>query len=738
MNELKLGGIPITLVEGDLLNWSFNFGTKSNTVKLQILETTANQIWNLGPHPLTLEYNYKIKGSIPKQEFKGSIKNIFVTEYLQYIKLYDSTLILQDIRFILDRIRLYCRYNTTRKSIEMSRFFNAELSNISGANDEELDDEILVDPTTGTRTNKILEDYFSFNLFKYREWSINNQTAPFMINEILNFLMRSIFGGFYAGMETNKEVEKVSYDNLEFIGTPASEVIDGLCRQARLNLVLMNTGCVKLKPVDDEKIPLKSDYKSYLMIESQFPTKQKLERIRPVSVNVAFMKDVELLLCYNSDKENYYLDEWNSGRYNTTQRIVTEEAGRKEHKKTNLPDIMPKDVIYLINVAPVPYDMTINGINYPFGTYLPIKILMKEWNIDEASLRLGWVSETWKLRYLTEVYVKLSDYALLLIENYDRKYQAIVRTIDSHWRQTFAIPQKYMSYIGQLSATRVTMTNYVSNAQPPSPVWTNYIDCPPYTTQYIKFRQPKNIYAAEGEFWTQPSTPFTLEILDAELGLMRIQPLQDKQNIHFRFIPGTVREDTLPTVYMKDEPVLWSKAVLNIIYKIYTIVSARMLIPNNPMQMYNIKVKNPGAKSSVFIETPTKYEVYDVFFDKEPARFTFDFVNSNVSKKIEEPKFEEDAYWFKVKPKNIDILENIAKAEAATVEHRFRNRTVGMIVLIGEHYVEPSRNVQIVLNFDATEVKTIIYASDIPYFFDDIYLKLPLNVRQKIYRQIGG
>lgn len=206
-----------------------------------------------------------------------------------------------------------------------------------------------------------------------------------------------------------------------------------------------------------------------------------------------------------------------------------------------------QNVIKLPRALSLPDPVTGEQVLHMKGEYLPIDDVLKAWGFPGGT---EWVRRHWYRSFETaaawEIYGQSPNDPL----GVDPEIQQRITAILESWRQVFRLPPEELDYLLDLRGESTVIVDPVSRTRNPAPVWVQYtlirraasIDREMMAAGGFELDEmvPQIDYARSGE--PHPASPalpldpeeennqaspapFLLQVLDAQLGVVRISPL---------------------------------------------------------------------------------------------------------------------------------------------------------------------------------------------------------------------
>lgn len=250
-----------------------------------------------------------------------------------------------------------------------------------------------------------------------------------------------------------------------------------------------------------------------------------LSPIRPKSVMVYFQREVEL-------------------RFDSV-----EESGTVESRS----DWRTDERMLMENVLALPDPVTtIGGEQVTQGTIVPVWKALAAWNDDLASLgasptppalTLENVRKYWF--HLEAIYTPLGELTLTAAQ---ANWAARISTLRAAYRQMYQIPKAWRQRMRTISPTRVGILDPVTATRSPARAWSQYTIEPTSKAHFLGARAAtdKNWYwlacdnypGYTGELSDKASSPAAVEIVDADLGVVRINYRTDPHGMRAQIHPS--------------------------------------------------------------------------------------------------------------------------------------------------------------------------------------------------------
>lgn len=736
----KLGGIQITCPEG--FTWRFISGLSPYMTTYVDFDKTINEIYDkaggeLEDLAISFEYKIYMLSTSGITLFEGSIPNLFVLERRIERRQGISSLLISDARFYLKNIQYPSRFNLKRK-IPRNKVI----------------DELP----------RKLKDVYSLPTWAYYPETLNNG-EPWSAYEIADELLKSYLN-YYEGNVEAEDYKGPKPDDQDIIGIQVKDVIEANLLRARMNLGFFPNGKFYIYPVDlikgGDGEQQQQQQESYSTLFMQYlamgglTIDEKEKHINPTSgalfinslwrqrtskVNIGFYKEYEILAEFNT---NFDTTEQEAAYFAEDTEIVDAHEDGEEikdapesHGYPKHPPVFEKQPSKLslhatmLNVAPAPFLMTIDGKEIAPGTYLPIKKYLEEWNIDEQRILDKWFGHYWTRDILVEEF-KTSGVSIDIIMS-TREYRAKVNMIMKHWSQTFQIDPNYMKSIESIRAERTMIIDSVTSTKLPPLAWTNYTTfpsiyppinfCKEYGIDVNELRMGEAItHAPMGESINEviknQVSDYTVSIAPGQekAGIIKISPMTDAHGVNYQLVHRDAIPDTIPPVPKSVDPDCFMNTKLNPEWRLVVLLSATFLVPNNRKQVHweTRKAIDHGMKGN--------------------RELAYEKINRSIVARHEIDTDEDDDVILSVtkEPTNKNSLKDVAKSDAEVYFHQLSDRIDGHETYNGIYPIPLFANIgAIAYNFGIDGVTTHISAKQIPPSKDSLD-ELPKDLRRKL------
>jgi hypothetical protein len=207
--------------------------------------------------------------------------------------------------------------------------------------------------------------------------------------------------------------------------------------------------------------------------------------------------------------------------------------------------LTPAGAGYMHNVLPSPdASLTVSGYSQPVvaGTWLKVSDALAAWRQTAPPTGLPALTE----EVLREHWFQGLDMYALVGANDDpdnSPWPARIAALKRHYRQTYRIQRSWMDRIVSLRANRLSMMDEGTGHYGAASVWTNY--CITYqdrTKSPLKGDQTRavNVTGYAAELDEARAAPMTVRVLDAEVGVIRVELGEDPKGVIEQFVPCNV------------------------------------------------------------------------------------------------------------------------------------------------------------------------------------------------------
>jgi len=251
-----------------------------------------------------------------------------------------------------------------------------------------------------------------------------------------------------------------------------------------------------------------------------------LMAIRPRAIRAHFERDIELR--FDAIEES------------DTDTVYAVDVG-------NDPDMTMENCLPL----PDPYT-TIAGQRVAQGTWVPLRIVIPVWAAEVAQvsgppLTFANIRKYWFT--LDSMYLRFDK---LDQGADDKSWAARIAAIKAHYRQTYIINPEWMRYIRDLKPQRVGVLDPVTGTRSPSMAWSQYAIIPSDKAKaYAAIWNRENQFVSaningypgiDAELYEQSAAPAVVEVLDRELGILKINYRTDPHGMRSSVVPSQFKE----------------------------------------------------------------------------------------------------------------------------------------------------------------------------------------------------
>lgn len=685
---LTIGGIAIP---GTGFRWALQSGVlpymTSQIVPKGAINDFLSQIQN--PTTIRLEATGGTTGQpdLFVKEFNG----IYLVEP-KAIDDWHVSWTIADARWAWRGKKMYYSYNKTRVK-------NAFVSGISAG---ETDPVILRQP------------YDLFGTGRYLPWSIKGSEKPYNMREILEIELGK------AGIlfDSNQFVDQGAYviENIEGNGIDIYSGLANLLARSRLNLGIRENGHVyvfSLDYFDTNQIDA-----VYLQQASQKTKpgtlyKQDLKRIRPNRVVVKFERKVET-------------------RVISTDRDDT--LGPKLIPYTNPPvwnqiDIDERRIIGCENVLPIPYPITIDGVERQIGEWIPLKRYISAITppILDSDIRTYYFynGDRLKRRYAKLIEIATGSPPSQANEQYASH---IVGTIISHYRRTYKIDPYWVDRMLSWDARRVSVIDNYSHYSPVSPLWIDYCAIPTMRHPALAKRtalwdeHATNWIVSQRDASREKPSPGSISIVNQPLGIFQISfpPMIDM--IFKQIIPSAL--DPIPYPSLTKAAYSLEKCSLISAHTMEALISVVWAVDR-----YDDFAGNSGKKYwSIPLDFGNLGGVgpeIEYLSNSEWARMPIREIKNEAPINNQE------------KPINEGTLDALAKVEAGKLINALKDRTSGVVTLAGYVPVALTGNIKaVIISFTGAGLETTLDLMEIPPA-PTLEQALPQSMIDYLYRHVS-
>lgn len=276
--------------------------------------------------------------------------------------------------------------------------------------------------------------------------------------------------------------------------------------------------------------------------------------------------------------------------------------------------------IQLENVLRVPRDVTVTvpglgTVEFTTGEWVRFDLILAAWEILDRQAGAK------PLKYLTFDTIQKYWFGGLFERLYafDRTFPTWVNpervervnAVREHYRRTFRIAKPWLDNIHQWSPSRVTIVDPVTRTKALPFVSTQYCNVPnlrpPIGAQKqarVSAENVDDLANAQIDPVTKTAnykgSPFVFSQVEADVGVLQVEPMRDKTDIIRERIRGKVND--IPTYDLNpDGSILWMRASLDTNFKMKLVITVQWGAPNNKDVLYlkKLDVKNQGGQGGV-------------------------------------------------------------------------------------------------------------------------------------------
>lgn len=718
--HITLAGVPI---DSPNFQWPMLAGVRSGKTTFQLTQKVAKDVMSK-KNPVELKIicdvfdgvveskNRKtfLKGS-PQAQGSSSIKTrrivkVFKNLYLLEMKGSDNPYIyyveVGDQRHFWEHLLVSREYNIHRKTNERRRVdFAAGLE------------------SAATQIFFGTERYAQWSLKKDGEFRFTNAGSidtptgtPWTAMDVVRNLLEQEMGLKYGGKGNGKyRFEKKPFDNLYQVEnltwemSSTSTALSQVLGMAQADIYQHPDGEIVIYDIKDNKAveTLFSTFKP--MDGSGWPIKQDLKNVRPGKIRALIPQEYELRFDFaegvpggSSTPRNaipFTLD--NVIQIPTDTEIAVGNSPKKMYAKGSWVPI--KDYINAISFLPGP------GIRR--GKILDRDALLKHWFTDQLK------------------YIWVTDFAAA--DQVDHVWAKRIGAIRAHYRQTFQIRREWIDRIRSWQPVRATVLDPISGTRQPSPVFVNYCVIPSFRYALYGQNRKKHKAAYNVTGWSakladvNPS-PFTIQVIDKEAGILKIQYAQDTQQLVSTVIPSNVEGIPVLSAGSNPKSTLWNRAKLASEHHMSVIISAVLSEPNDEGRHF---IRNFELSNS------NKDKTFDMAIRQDNARWEWTDATTATLR-------DDRVVITGSTLANEDIVKALAEASAKRLQESWRDLITGTFTqpAYDDAWVPSSTMRSVTIKFSKNRgLETMFNMAEKPPRFD-IYELLPQSVRNYLYKHI--
>jgi hypothetical protein len=256
-----------------------------------------------------------------------------------------------------------------------------------------------------------------------------------------------------------------------------------------------------------------------------------LKAIRPRAIRVHFERDVEL-------------------RFDATE----EDDGRQYAVDEAVPEMTME------NVLPLPDpETTIDKEKVAQGTWVSFSKIIPVWSADASQIDGPPLTFENIRKYWFNLEGQYSRFEKLAQSSAEKSWLARIAAIKAHYRQTYRINPDWMRHIRDLRPTRVGVLDPVTGTRSPSMAWSQYAVVPSDKAKSLMGQfDPNNQFVCanvngyprkadgtpnpDGELYEESAAPAVVDVLDRELGILRINYRTDPHGMRSSIVPSMLRK----------------------------------------------------------------------------------------------------------------------------------------------------------------------------------------------------
>lgn len=218
-----------------------------------------------------------------------------------------------------------------------------------------------------------------------------------------------------------------------------------------------------------------------------------------------------------------------------------------------------------------------------------------------------------------------TKYALRSDQQWDTQRLKVLSAIRTHYRQTYRILPKWVDKIRAILPLRAAVLDYETGTRAPASVYTQYLQKftqLAYSPLYRGDLATRNDDYAD-DLRDQGVSPFSVQVLDSDIGLFRIVPEVDQTGLAETYVVGDV-DGSLPSADVANVAIFWNQVTLSSAFKIAVILTALKATPNGVGRLHSEKVTVAEAAEALGITAPeAKGPEKDLIQTADTARFAW-------------------------------------------------------------------------------------------------------------------
>lgn len=745
LNTYKIGDVSL---ESDRIEFRTNPGTNPSTITFVVSNKCADEVVSALKGKREASISIKAFDNVNNEETELALKN-FVFHPVEPVTQYKSKLSFSDRRFWWSRKRVTGFFNVRRKANEY----------------------IQIDP----------QGIISVNREGYLVNTLNADSSggsPWSAQGILLNILKQLEPNLE---EPRKTVPDNGYilDNQVYYGEPLVDVLNTLMGPAYIML--------DHDPFEDKIYFYRPDAGvSYLNGFGQFYKEGgarmvSFSAIRPKEIRVGFLIERQLMLANRDAFEGDYTPPV-QGKYATVVKDVMQDNSNFEN-----------GVSLIENVLQLPANLkdSAGNIIAQRGQWLPVKTAIELWAQEDARKEATFGQSIQKINSNVPVEVynfapdnKMRDkpvkvmYPLYLAAWFGNLLQVLygitvklplgdpvrlarVASFYAHFRQTYKIEANLLGHILKWHTQSVDILDAATGARGQNPVFTQYCVVPslrPPEREGI-FKELKDVILAKNvddfsgtgidlsavaikqrleDVFGIPNagteelgSPFIIQVLDHDLGIFKILPLEDLTAAIGQIVPSMV--DNVPFAdYNKLALNLWQHSTLTKRHQIRLYLTA-FLMPREGVKYENIE-SLANAKKTEKNATIADAEEWSVRMIPTSCNAPSLGDTLDIFSRMDTARFRADGTWV-----NQKTCEGLTIAEGKRIYFAYRDRPLGVYVYRGLRKIRKDGHVMgVSWLVDETGEASTVVDFRVPPTPPPVYTHLDPNVRKFVFRQIGA
>lgn len=313
--------------------------------------------------------------------------------------------------------------------------------------------------------------------------------------------------------------------------------------------------------------------------------------VRPKEVHVLFTPEVEV-------------------RFDYTESASTQTTKTEKQKE---------DQRLLDNVLSVPdFTLFVGNNQVTQGTWITLDDALASWPVN--FLRSKRITKGDLLRAFVPFKDLWGGFVLggQKGDNARFDWAARVGALQTHWRRSFRLPQRWMDRTLSIRAYRVATVDPVTGSRAPATAYMDYIMVPGQRAFFGMGQTDRanavaaiNVPGYQATIGpTSKPSPVEVSVIDHDQGILRLEILSDPARMFTQFIPGTISDTLIPTgdiaiAGRQGQTVAWNGAPggnwvsLDASWKMSVILTLIPAGPNSQDQLYRVVVKPEDVRDIV-------------------------------------------------------------------------------------------------------------------------------------------